>query len=941
MDKNAETLQSKLEELESGKPILESLDGLTETEAKLLQLASELREFKPPTRNPASVAKQLATMKQVTEKETSQNMLSKIASFFQGNAWLKPAMAVTMLVLFGCFVFAGLGLGGFTIFRLDRLDNDSARVREIQGIFEYQAKDGAWQVVKENDRLSPGTRVRTGELSSALLKLQDGSIVRLGSSTEVTLDQMDRFLFGTRIVRITQWVGETSHEVESNRKASSLYEVRTPASTVTAKGTAFTVQVQADLMTWVDVTEGAVDVTGAEATVLLETGQTTSVAVKQQPEEPAFLVSGEGILTISGKRWTVTGERITLDETTLVNGDPQTGDMVSFEGRQLSDGTLLVHRVDRLNLPETTTFTFSGTMEDIADTGVVVESRYIGTDQGTSVDADVESGEVVLVRGVIESDGSWLATHVYASTTEQPFQFVGVLESQDDDLWVVSGLEIHVDENTLIGTNILTGDIVEVTGWVQENGDWLAGSIQPILAAEARFDFTGTVDEIDPWVISGRTIVVRAWTSIDEGIEPGDLVHAQGPVLEDGTWVAASITLVEETPEPENVTLEFTGIVNSTNPWVISGIQLVVDGDTQFSGEITTGALVKVRATLQSNGVWHADDITLIVSDSMGCVTFASVVTAIEGDTITLQNGMSINLLEVEEVDGVIEVESVILVTRCLALDGTVTMPLIQVLSNPPDEPTPPPTTTPTFTSTPAPVSVILPNCYKITFLGFTDNGDGTSTWSYRVEELSCAQDLSNWMLELPACTTVVGAAPSPWEVVQPDPNHHLNGIKWQTGAGFQSGDFSVTLTGDLTTGTVQVGAKGPDVAIESITGPACDVPTTGTPTITITPTVTPTIDLTASPTSSPTDVPPTVPPQLPTQAPPPPSSGTILITDNAQILTFTCNGNTVEVRGNSNTITLLGSCGSITVKGNANVIYYSGSPVITDTGNGNTLLQR
>jgi hypothetical protein len=274
-------------------------------------------------------------------------------------------------------------------------------------------------------------------------------------------------------------------------------------------------------------------------------------------------------------------------------------------------------------------------------------------------------------------------------------------------------------------------------------------------------------------------------------------------------------------------------------------------------------------------------------------------------------------------------------------LDGTVTIPLIQVLSNPPDEPTPTPTVTATVTNTPAPVSVILPNCYKITFLGFTDNGDGTSTWSYRVDELSCAQDLSNWMLELPACTTVVGASPSPWEVVQLDPNFHLNGIKWQTGTGFQSGDFSVTLTGDLTAGTVQVGAKGPDVAIGSITGPACDVPATGTPTITMTPTITPTVDLTASPTSSPTDVPPTIPPQPPTQAPPPASSGTILITDNGQTLTFTCNGNAVEVRGNANTITLLGSCGSITVMGNGNTIYYSGSPVITDTGNENVISPR
>jgi hypothetical protein len=941
MDKKADTLQKKLEELEAGKPIVKSLDGLEETEAELLQLASDLREFKSPARNPAIVAEQLAKMKQMAGNDKGRDVLTTIKSLFQRSAWMKPAMAFTVLFFFGCLTLSGLGLGGFAIFRLDRLDNDPARVQEIQGIFEYQAKDGSWQIVKVKDRLSPGTRVRTGKLSSALLVLQDGSTVRLGPSTEATLDQMDRFLFGRRIVRITQWGGETSHEVEPNRKTSSLYEVWTPASTVTAKGTVFMVQVQADLLTRVNVTEGIVDVTGAQETVALETGQTTSTAVDQEPEEPAFLVSGEGMLTVSGNRWMVAGENIAVDETTAMNGDPQTGDMVSFEGRQLSDGTILADRVDHLSLPETNTFTFRGTMEDIADAGVIVESRYIGMDQGTSVDAGAENGEKVLVNGVIESDGSWLATHVSTSSADQPFQFAGVLESQTNSIWVVSGLEIHVDENTAIGANILTGDIIEVTGWVQGNGDWLAGSVQPILAAEARFDFTGTVDDTDPWVIAGRTVIVRTWTAIDEGIESGDLVHVQGPVLDDGTWVAASITLLEEVEELEDVTLEFTGIVNSTNPWVISGIQLVVDGDTQFSGEITTGALVKVRATLQSNGVWHADDISLIVSNSMGCVTFASVVTAIEGDLTTLQNGMIINLTEVEQMDGVIEVESVLLVTKCLALDGTVTIPFMQVLSNPPDEPTPTSTVTPTLTSTPAPVSVILPNCYKITFLGFTDNGDGTSTWNYQVDELSCGLDLSNWVLELPACTTVVGALPSPWEVVNPDPNHHINGIKWETGTGFQSGVFSVTLTGDLMAGTVQVGAKGPDVAIGLVAGPACDLPAIVTPTITMTPTVTPTMDLTVSPTSSPADVPPTLPPQPPTQAPPPASSGTILITDNGQSLTFTCNGNAVEVRGNANTITLLGSCGSITVKGNANVIYYTGSPVITDTGNGNMILGR
>jgi hypothetical protein len=932
MDKNAEMLQMRLEDLEAGKPLEACLDGLSKEEAELLRLASAMREFEPPARNPSIVAEQLTNLKQLAGKDKGHDTVKTKVSFLQRNAWFVPGLAATMLVLFGFLTLLGLGFGGWAVVRLDRLDNDPARVQLVRGIFEFQARDGSWQPVGEKARLSPGTRVRTRELSSALLVLQDGSALRLGPSTEITLDQMDRFLLGVRIVRITQWRGETSHEVQLNEKVRSLYEVRTPSAAVIAKGTAFSVRVRADLLTRVYVNEGTVDVTGTQATIALEPGQISSVAVERPPEEPALLVSGEGIVTVLGTNWVVAGENIIVDESTEVAGDPQPGDLVSFEGRQLPDGTVLADRLEHLILPETNMFTFSGEMEDIASSGLIVEGRFIGTNQRTDIKGNMESGETVLAKGVIEADGSWLATSVSSPTSGLPFQFVGVFQSREADTWSISGLEIMVDENTVIDPNTLPGDIVEVTGWIRENGSWLAGSIQPVLTAEARFDFTGTVESIDPWVISGIPVVIRLWTFFEAGVQPGDRVHVQGPVLEDGTWVASAITLVDEIPE--DVTLEITGIVNNTDPWVVSGIQLVVDAGTQLSGEIVTGSLVRVRATLQPGGVWHADEISLIVPESMGCVTFASVVTSMEGDQISLQNGMTIDLNDVQEIDGVVEVESVILVTKCLAPDGVVSIPLIQVLSSPIEEPSPTPT--PTTTNTPAPVSVILPNCYKITFLGFTDHGDGTSTWRYRVEELSCAQDLSNWVLELPACVSVVNASPSPWEVVQPDPNFQLNGIKWEAGTGFQSGEFSVTLEGELTSGAVQVqvGAKGPDVAIGQIAGPACDLLITATPTVTFTPS--PTLTGTTDATSTLTPLPPEPVIQHP------PSSGTILITDNNQTLTFTCNGNAVEVRGNANIITLLGSCSSITVRGNANHVFWqSGSPIISDTGNANTIMQR
>jgi hypothetical protein len=115
-----------------------------------------------------------------------------------------------------------------------------------------------------------------------------------------------------------------------------------------------------------------------------------------------------------------------------------------------------------------------------------------------------------------------------------------------------------------------------------------------------------------------------------------------------------------------------------------------------------------------------------------------------------------------------------------------------------------------------------LSNGYRITYLGMTP-GNGTTTWRYRMEELPEAQDLSNWVLGLPSCATVVSATPR-GEVVNPDPNAKISGIKWQPGGGFVQGEFSVTLSGQLTEGTVDVAAKGPDVERGTIAGPSCNL---------------------------------------------------------------------------------------------------------------------
>jgi hypothetical protein len=120
------------------------------------------------------------------------------------------------------------------------------------------------------------------------------------------------------------------------------------------------------------------------------------------------------------------------------------------------------------------------------------------------------------------------------------------------------------------------------------------------------------------------------------------------------------------------------------------------------------------------------------------------------------------------------------------------------------------------------PEVVLLDNDFQISFDGVEYHGDGTSTWSYTVEEMPAAKDLSNWVLETPFCAPILDAGPEPWEIVDPDPNAQLSGVKWETGDSFEQGGFWVTLETGGQVGVTNVAAKGPKVSWGQIAGPSC-----------------------------------------------------------------------------------------------------------------------
>jgi len=563
-----------------------------------------------------------------------------------------------------------------------------------------------------------GQRVRTGGLSGARLAFYDGSQASLGPHTELSVDELDaRLPDGPRVVVLTQWVGETEHDVvpaddaDADARIDARYEVRTPSAVGEAQGTSFHVLVTPELLTHFSVDEGSVAATGLNVTVVIVAGQSTTIRPGRVPDEPVFRITGEGRVTQTGITWIIAGQSFATHEGTVIVGNPQVGDWVLVEGHLLSDGTRVADLIVLLRRSPADRFTITGRVEAIEDTEWTVAGQAIVVSDETDVEDDVEIGDLVRVDGVILEDGVLLAEHINRIEEQPglPFHFVGVVQDIADGAWTISGVTITVDAGTEIDEGLGSGDVVKVRGWILDDGSWLAQSIELVEEEEREFELIGTVESIAPWVVAGIPFETNEWTEIESDIRLGDRVRITGRIMEDGTWMASEIERLDE--DDEAIDVVFVGTVESTDPWVVSGIPLSVDDETIVDGDVSVGDLVKVEARILPDGTWLAIKIAPASVDGLGlgCVSISAIVVRVNADQIELLNGPTIPLDDDVAVAGDLATGSVIVIVVCVDADGTIHIVSIIVIYwlEPPVVPTPtvvsPPPTPPAPPSTPPP----------------------------------------------------------------------------------------------------------------------------------------------------------------------------------------------------------------------------------------------
>ena len=139
--------------------------------------------------------------------------------------------------------------------------------------------DGSdFRPAREGEVIASGDLLRTGSGAAAEITYFEGSSVRLEAETQIVVQSLRTEADGGTVIEMMQTIGRTWHVVTKLISGSSRYEVRTPSSTASVRGTIFSVDVNADAdgpTATVTTSEGVVVHTANDASV----GAATAVRV--------------------------------------------------------------------------------------------------------------------------------------------------------------------------------------------------------------------------------------------------------------------------------------------------------------------------------------------------------------------------------------------------------------------------------------------------------------------------------------------------------------------------------------------------------------------------------------------------------------------------------------------------------------------------------------
>jgi len=136
-------------------------------------------------------------------------------------------------------------------------EETSAQLVIDSGTVQVKHEGGSWASAENGMLLYQSDSVKTGDDSSASIILFETSVVRLDSNTEVTIDELTQQ--EETNVLLSQDSGRTWNTI-SKMSGIDDYEVQTPTTVASVRGTAFVVIVEENGTTYYGVSHGVLNV---------------------------------------------------------------------------------------------------------------------------------------------------------------------------------------------------------------------------------------------------------------------------------------------------------------------------------------------------------------------------------------------------------------------------------------------------------------------------------------------------------------------------------------------------------------------------------------------------------------------------------------------------------------------------------------------------------
>jgi hypothetical protein len=152
---------------------------------------------------------------------------------------------------------------------------DAASLIELKGVVQIRQEDSPeWDLARINQLIGRRHRIRTGGNSAARLLFFDVSTVDLEENTEVSIAQCAKRRGGSAVdVVIKAWVGKTAVRAVRFIDPSSTFRLETPTASTVVRGARFTVEVDDDGTTKIDLEEGKAQVKVQDQIVPLGMGE--------------------------------------------------------------------------------------------------------------------------------------------------------------------------------------------------------------------------------------------------------------------------------------------------------------------------------------------------------------------------------------------------------------------------------------------------------------------------------------------------------------------------------------------------------------------------------------------------------------------------------------------------------------------------------------------